>query len=189
MNELIKNINSRVVIIDPLDETHFVAVDDFDALIASANERVKVRREQLLSLGEPKNASTDDLRKLLKECEADDAALKGFADNYTQAIIKAVGLDEGLKRFRVQTKGATNRIDALSARGRIGEVIKTIRAELDARKPKAPAHTYVMQFQVTDAQLKTINALMVKLGVQYRYAAPQSDKAFKVAEQWFRENM
>lgn len=58
----------------------------------------------------------------------------------------------------------------------------------DKDKPPTPTHTYVIQVEVTDAGLKSIATACGKVSDKFRFAAPQSDRAFNAINKWFDEN-
>lgn len=72
---------------------------------------------------------------------------------------------------------------------RLKELKDAIQAQKDAHTPPAPRHTYVIQAELTDADLKAVLKAMDKVGASYRYAAPQSDKAAKAVAKFFDENL
>lgn len=186
MNEVAKMNDGVVVVADPFSPDTYHAASDVQSLIKSALSRMAMRVQQFTALGNIDEAPLEAVKTLRRAIEEDDAALKDFDGNVKNALLEL----SGFKAYIVQTKGTGSRIDALSVRGKLGELVKKLKAREEAEKVAAPKHTYVFQFECDDDALKKIVATIVKYcGSKFRYAVPQGDKGMNQAEKFFKENI
>lgn len=175
---------NAIVVRDPFAPDVWHNAADVGSMIASATERLAMRKGQVEALGELGDAPLSALLELRKGIEDDDRTLLKFDRNFQDALL---GIS-GFKAFVVQTRGPGARIDPLSVRGQLGEMVKELDKAIDAREPPEPRHTYVFQVEVTDDGRKAIVAACKKNADKFRYCAPQGDEAFAEIDRWFKRN-
>lgn len=187
MNEVAKmNDVGEIVVADPFSPETYHAARDVSALIKSVNNHLVYRCGQFDCLGALDEANVAAVGTLRRALADDDDALKDFEKNLKDALLEL----SGFKAYVVQTKGAGARIDPLSVRGKIAEMVKQLKAREDAEKPAAPVHTYVLRVTCTDAVLtKLVKAATKDGATDVLFAVPQGDKQVKVIQKWFEENV
>lgn len=185
MNEIAKLTAGEIVVADPFAPDTYHPAKDVDALIASARteaERLSLAYKSLGNIDEAPIVAVKDCRKAIQE--ADDK-LKDFDCGVKSALLALSGFDA----YIVQTKGTGSRIDPLSVRGKLAEMIKALKAREDAEKPADPVHSYVIKLTCTDSVLSSTIKAAQKAGAIDVYAtSPQTDKAAKTINAWFDEN-
>ena len=185
MNEIAKLTAGEIVVADPFSPDTYHSANEVGALIASARteaDRLALAFKALGNIDEAPIGAVRDCRKAIQE--ADDK-LKDFDGDVKSAILALSGFDA----YIVQTKGTGSRIDPLSVRGKLAEMLKALKAREDAEKPAEPVHSYVIKLTCSDSALASVIKAAQKSGACDVYAAaPQTDKAAKVINAWFDEN-
>lgn len=86
----------------------------------------------------------------------------------------------------------STRQDPGSAYARLSAELKVLTDRIDefksADEPPAPRHAWVIQAELTDAELKKVLAMIGKTGCCHRWALPQSDKAARAIDSFFNTN-
>lgn len=185
MNEVAKLTAGEIVVADPFAPDTYHSAKDVGALIASARteaERLSLAYKSLGNIDEAPLGAVKDCRKAIQD--ADDK-LKDFDGSVKSALLALSGFDA----YIVQTKGTGSRIDPLSVRGKLAEMLKSLKAREDAEKPADPVHSYVIKLTCTDSALVSVIKAAQKAGAVDVYAAaPQTDKAAKTLNVWFEDN-
>ena len=179
--EVARMDGGAVVVRDPFDGERWYHAANVAAFIGSARARLQERREQFDALGEIGNAPLDAVKKLRREIEADDKALKDFDAKFKDALLDL----SGFKAFAVQVRGTGAKIDPLSVRGAFAQMAATLKEREDAAKPPMPKHTYFYAVTATDAEHASLQRAMRKADEHFGVVSPQSDKEWKAVEKVF----
>jgi hypothetical protein len=179
--EVARMDGGAVVVRDPFDGERWYHAANVAAFIGSARARLAERREQLAALGEIADAPLDAVKKLRRDIEADDKALKDFDAKFKDALLDL----SGFKAFAVQVRGTGKAIDPLSVRGAFAQMAATLKEREDAAKPALPRHTYFYAVTATDAEHASLQRAMRKVDEGFGVVSPQNDAEWKAAEKVF----
>ena len=142
-----------------------------DTLINAANAIAADRRRQFDELGELGNAPLPAVTALRREIEDDDTGFKDFEKRVVEYLLDR----SDLKRVIVQMKGAKTRIDPLSVRGKLAEMIKALKATEDAAKPPERNRKRLIMLDCGDTAWKKIESAITKAGTaRGAYAEPRN---------------
>ena len=179
--EVARMDGGAVVVRDPFDGERWYHAANVAAFIGSARARLQERREQFAALGDVATAPFDAVKKLRREIEADDKALRDFETKFKDALIDL----SGFRAFVVQVRGAGARIDEAAVRGGLAQMATTLKEREDAAKPALPRHTYFYAVTATDAEHASLQRAMRKADEHFGVVSPQSDKEWKAVEKVF----
>jgi hypothetical protein len=179
--EVARMDGGAVVVRDPFDGERWYHAANVAAFIGSARARLQERREQFAALGAMADAPLDAVKKLRRDIEADDKALKDFDAKFKDALLDL----SGFKAFAVQVRGTGKTIDPLSVRGAFAQMAATLKEREDAAKPALPRHTYFYAVTATDAEHASLQRAMRKVDEGFGVVSPQNDAEWKAAEKVF----
>lgn len=171
-NQIAKKEYGEIVVADPFKPEQYHAAADVEALVKSANERVKERQAEFAALGEITADNIMMAKALRLNLEKDDTLLKDFGTKLSKALLSL----SGFEAYVVQTKGPGARIDPLSARGKLAAMIKDLKAKEDSIKKSEAAMTPMAQagagtikkmlvIDADEAAWKKIEAAIGKAGI------------------------
>ena len=180
--EVARMDGGAVVVRDPFDGERWYHAANVAAFIGSARARLAERREQFAALGEIADAPLDAVKKLRREIEADDKALKDFDAKFKDALLDL----SGFKAFAVQVRGTGKTIDPLSVRGAFAQMTATLKEREDAAKPVLPRHTYFYAVTATDPEHTALQRAIRKADERYGVFIPQSDAEWDAIDRMFR---
>ena len=180
-NEVLVVRDGERVARDPFNRDEWHPVANTEAFIGSTRSRLKERREQFAAITANAAAPIEAVKKLRRDIEADDKALKDFDANFKEALLSL----SGFKAFVVQTRGAGKSIDPTSVRGAFAEMVAALKEREDAAKPPMPTHTYFYAVTATDAGHARIARAISKEDEGFGIRRPQSEREFKQLEKIF----
>lgn len=180
--EVARMDGGAVVVRDPFDNEKWYHAANVAAFIGSARVRLQERREQFAALGDVSTAPFDAVKKLRRDIEADDKALRDFETKFKDALIDL----SGFRAFVVQVRGAGARIDEGAVRGRLAEMIAALKGREDAAKAALPRHTYFYAVTATDADHAALQRAMRKADERFGVFIPQTDAEWNAIDRMFR---
>ena len=180
--EVARMDGGAVVVRDPFDGERWYHAANVAAFIGSARARLQERREQFAALGDVSTAPFDAVKKLRRDIEADDKALKDFDAKFKDALLDL----SGFKAFAVQVRGTGKTIDPLSVRGAFAQMAATLKEREDAAKPALPRHTYFYAVTATDPEHTALQRAIRKADERYGVFIPQSDAEWDAIDRMFR---
>ncbi len=173
-----------IVVADPFREGEYHA--DAQSLIKSVHGKQYELRAAFEALGELDAAPTEAVKEMATALTDADKRLLAYTGDIADALLDM----SGFRAVVTQIKGAKARIDPMSVRGRIAEMLKACKARLDAEKPPKPRHMYVLVMECDDDGLMATMKTAKKNGADgVTYAVPQSDKAVKQITAWLEDNV
>ena len=179
--EVARMDGGAVVVRDPFDNEKWYHAANVAAFIGSARARLQERREQFAALGEVENAPLDAVKKLRRDIEADDKALKDFDAKFKDALLDL----SGFKAFAVQVRGTGAKIDPLSVRGAFAQMAATLKEREDAAKPALPRHTYFYAITATDPEHAALQRAMRRTTDEVTVYSPQTEEEWQVVDRLF----
>ena len=179
--EVARMDGGAVVVRDPFDGERWYHAANVAAFIGSARARLQERREQFAALGDVSTAPFDAVKKLRREIEADDKALKDFDAKFKDALLDL----SGFKAFAVQVRGTGAKIDPMSVRGAFAQMAATLKEREDAAKAAMPKHTYFYAVTATDAEHAALQRAMRKTTDEVTVYSPQTEEEWQVIDRIF----
>ena len=180
--EVARMDGGAVVVRDPFDGERWYHAVNVAAFIGSARARLQERREQFAAINANADAPLDAVKKLRRDIEADDKALKDFDAKFKDALLDL----SGFKAFAVQVRGTSAKIDPGTVRGKFAEMVAALKKREDAAKPPMPKHTYFYAVTATDAEHTALQRAMRKADERFGVCIPQNDTQWKAAERLFK---
>ena len=180
--EVARMDGGAVVVRDPFDGERWYHAANVAAFISSARARLQERREQFAALGDVSTAPFDAVKKLRREIEADDKALRDFETKFKDALIDL----SGFRAFVVQVRGAGARIDEAAVRGGLAQMVAALKGREDAAKAAMPKHTYFYAVTATDPEHTALQRAIRKADERYGVFIPQSDAEWDAIDRMFR---
>ena len=180
--EVARMDGGAVVVRDPFDGERWYHAANVAAFIGSARARLQERREQFAAINANADAPLDAVKKLRREIEADDKALRDFETKFKDALIDL----SGFRAFVVQVRGAGARIDEAAVRGGLAQMVAALKGREDAAKAAMPKHTYFYAVTATDPEHTALQRAMRKADERYGVFIPQSDAEWDAIDRMFR---
>ena len=180
--EVARMDGGAVVVRDPFDGERWYHAANVAAFIGSARARLQERREQFAAINAMADAPLDAVKKLRREIEADDKALRDFETKFKDALIDL----SGFRAFVVQVRGAGARIDEAAVRGGLAQMVAALKGREDAAKAAMPKHTYFYAVTATDPEHTALQRAMRKADERYGVFIPQSDAEWDAIDRMFR---
>ena len=180
--EVARMDGGAVVVRDPFDGERWYHAANVAAFIGSARARLQERREQFAALGDVSTAPFDAVKKLRRDIEADDKALRDFETKFKDALIDL----SGFRAFVVQVRGAGARIDEAAVRGGLAQMVAALKGREDAAKAAMPKHTYFYAVTATDPEHTALQRAIRKADERYGVFIPQSDAEWDAIDRMFR---
>ena len=180
--EVARMDGGAVVVRDPFDGERWYHAANVAAFIGSARARLQERREQFAALGDVSTAPFDAVKKLRREIEADDKALRDFETKFKDALIDL----SGFRAFVVQVRGAGARIDEAAVRGGLAQMVAALKGREDAAKAAMPKHTYFYAVTATDPEHTALQRAIRKADERYGVFIPQTDAEWDAIDRMFR---
>ena len=180
--EVARMLDGALVVRDPFDGERWYHAANVAAFIGSARARLAERREQFAALGDVSTAPFDAVKKLRRDIEADDKALRDFETKFKDALIDL----SGFRAFVVQVRGAGARIDEAAVRGGLAQMVAALKGREDAAKAAMPRHTYFYAVTATDADHAAVQRAIRKADERYGVFVPQTDAEWDAIDRMFR---